>query len=124
MGQFGTVPTTVKRLVERQPMLVLSLPNCPQCDELKELLDRRGVPVGQVFIKLDKAWPQYQSLKAQLVQLTGRSHFTFPQTFVRSKYEGSFDEVSAKIADGRFDDFFADTFGLARTEPESIATAL
>jgi glutaredoxin len=115
--QFGKVPTTVKSWVERQPMVVFSLPNCPQCDELRALLDRRGVSVDEVFIKWDKAWPQYQSLKAQLVQLTGRSQFTFPQTFVRSDYQGSFDEVSVKVLNGSLDDFFADVFGVAREEP-------
>jgi len=121
--QFGKVPTTVKSWVERQPMAVFSLPNCPQCDELRALLDRRGVPVDKVFIKWDKAWPQYQSLKAQLVQLTGRSQFTFPQTFVRSDYQGSFDEVSVKVSSGSLDEFFASVFGVARPEPVAVASS-
>lgn len=115
--QFGTVPSTVKRWVERQPMVVFSLPGCPQCDELYSLLDHRGIPADKVFIKLDKAWPQYQSLKAQLIQLTGRSQFTFPQTFVRSDPQGEFEEVSAKLTAGGFDDFFTDSYGVARPEP-------
>jgi glutaredoxin len=119
--QFAIVPTTVKNWVVRQPMVVFSLPNCPQCDELRALLDHRGVPVDKVFIKWDKAWPQYQSLKAQLIQLTGRSQFTFPQTFVRSDYQGSFDEVSVKVSSGSLDDFFGDVFGVARPEPIAAA---
>merc|ERR1712014_398546 len=42
--EFGLAPTTVQRWVERSPMLVFSLPNCPQCDLLYEHLERRGVP--------------------------------------------------------------------------------
>lgn len=123
---FGTVPSTVKSWVERQPMVIFSLPDCPQCEELKELLHRRGVPVDAVFKKLDKAWPQYQSLKAQLIQLIGRSQFTFPQTFVRSEYQGSFDEVSALVRAGSLDAFFADAFGITtvRPEPEPVAAVV
>lgn len=120
---FGTEPTTVKRWVERQPMVVFSLPNCPQCDELAAVLDRRGVPVSKVYIKWDKAMPQYQSLKAQLIQLSGRSQFTFPQTFVRAEYQGSFGEVIDKIDSGALDEFFADAFGVARPELPAAAPA-
>merc|ERR1711972_568246 len=71
--EFGAEPLTVKRWVEHQRMVVFSLPNCPQCDELRAMLADRGIPVDQVFIKWDKSMAQYQSLKGQLIQLTGRS---------------------------------------------------
>lgn len=117
---FGAEPITVKRWVEQQSMVVLSLPNCPQCDELRSMLVSRGIPVEKVFVKLDKAMAQYQSLKSQVIHLIGRSQFTFPQTFVRSEYQGSFEEVSAKVAAGDLDDFFADAFGIVRPEPVTV----
>lgn len=111
--EFHVTPSTVQRLVERQPMVVFSLPNCPQCDDLRSLLERRGLPVAEIFIKWDKSWPQYQSLKAQLIKLIGQSQFTFPQTFVRAEYQGSFYEVQEKLETGRIDQFFCDAFGIA-----------
>lgn len=109
---FGISPSTVTRQVEGQPMVVLSLPNCPQCDELRGALEQRGLPTADIFLKWDKAWPQYQKLKSQLVEITGRSHFSFPQTFIRGKYEGSFDEVSAQLERGKYDEFFAEAFAV------------
>jgi glutaredoxin len=109
-AEFNVAPSTVQRWVNSQPMVVLSLPQCPQCDDLREQLEERKLPTDDIFIKLDKAWPQYQSLKAQLIQLIGKDQFTFPQTFVRSQYEGSFDEVNHKIVQGHFDGFFSDAF--------------
>merc|ERR1712061_304118 len=109
---MGT-PSTVQRWVDRQPMLVFSLPQCPQCDELRAMLDSRGLPTEKIFMKWDKAKPEYQSLKAQLIGLIGRSQFTFPQTFVQAEYQGGFEEVVDKFAAGKFDDFFSDTFGVS-----------
>eukprot|EP00930_Biecheleria_cincta_P002721 TRINITY_DN103711_c0_g1_i1.p1 TRINITY_DN103711_c0_g1~~TRINITY_DN103711_c0_g1_i1.p1 ORF type:complete len:294 (-),score=67.93 TRINITY_DN103711_c0_g1_i1:99-980(-) len=111
--EFEVSPVSVQRMVSKRPMVVFSLPNCPQCDELRGLLEARGLPVHDVFFKWDKAWPQYQSLKTQLIQLIGVSQFTFPQTFVRSEYQGSFQEVSDKLSVGALDDFFSEAFGIA-----------
>lgn len=111
--EFEVPPSSVQRMVNKRPMIVFSLPSCPQCDELRGLLEARGVPVDDVFFKWDKAWPQYQSLKTQLIQLIGVSQFTFPQTFVRSGYQGSFQEVSDKLSAGALDDFFSEAFGIA-----------
>jgi len=115
--QFAAKPITVQRWVNRQPMIVFSLPNCPQCDELKELLKARRLPVDEIFMKWDKAMPQYQTLKAQLVKLIGLTSFTFPQTFVRSEYQGSFTEMAVKLKEGKFDDFFAEAFGVEAPLP-------
>jgi len=108
--QFDATPATVQRWVDDRPIMIFSLPHCPQCDELRAMLQSRGVPTEKVFMKWDKALPEYQSLKAQLIKMIGRSQFTFPQTFVRSKYQGSFDEVAAKLEAGQFDDIFAEAF--------------
>jgi glutaredoxin len=110
---FEIKPATVQRWINGRPMIVFSLPQCPQCDELKGLLEVRGVPVEKIFMKLDKAWPQYQSLKAQIIQLTGLQSFSFPQTFLHSEHQGSFQEVADKLASGHFDNFFLETFGIA-----------
>merc|ERR1712060_419564 len=112
-------PRTLQRMVEKQPMLVFSLPNCPQCDQLREDLEKRQVPVEQVFVKLDKARPEYPSLKAQLQRLTGRSQFAFPQTFARGVYQGSFDEVIEKAEKG----VFAEEFGITAPEPTPTQSA-
>merc|ERR1711971_850616 len=112
---------TVQRWVDGRSMVIFSLPNCPQCDELRAMLEIRGLPVKEIFMKWNKAMPEYTSLKAQLVKLTGRSQFTFPQTFVRSEYQGSFDEVAAKLAGGQFDGFFSDAFGVAPPAPKASA---
>lgn len=116
---FEVKPVTVQRWINSRPMIVFSLPQCPQCDELKGLLVARGVPVEKIFMKLDKAWPQYQSLKAQIIQLTGLQNFSFPQTFLHSEHQGSFQEVAGKLASGHFDNFFSDTFGIASPVPET-----
>lgn len=118
---FAVEPTTVQRLIRKQPMVVLSLPNCPQCDELRAKLEERGLRAQDIFVKWDKATPQYQSLKAQLIQLTGQSQFTFPQTFVSSVYQGGFHEVTEKLAAGNLDSFFSETFGIEKPKVEEPA---
>jgi len=118
---YDVEPCTLKRQVEKQAMVVYSLPNCPQCDVLYEDLEKRGVPVKDVFVKLDKAKPEYPSFKAQLQTLMGRQQFSFPQTFVRAVHEGNYDEVIAKAEKGEFADFFCEEFGikpLAAQEPQ------
>lgn len=119
--QFGAVPATVQRWVDKRSMVVFSLPNCPQCDVLRSHLEGRGLPVADIFIKLDKADPWYQSLKAQLIKITGRSQFTFPQTFIGSNYEGDFDDVIAKSDAGQYNEFFAEKFGIALPAPRESA---
>mmetsp|Transcript_73905 Transcript_73905/g.142921 ORF Transcript_73905/g.142921 Transcript_73905/m.142921 type:complete len:298 (+) Transcript_73905:70-963(+) len=116
--QFDATPTTVQRWVDDRPIVIFSLPHCPQCDELRVMLDGRGVPTAKIFMKWDKALPEYQSLKAQLIKMIGRSQFTFPQTFVKSEYQGSFDEVAAKLEAGHFDPILADTFGIVSPAPQ------
>merc|ERR1719491_1991661 len=111
--EFDAVPRTLQRMVERRAMVVFSLPNCPQCDVLREDLASRKVPVQDVFLKLDKALPEYASMKAQMQKLIGRDQFAFPQTFVRGVYQGNFDEVIEKANTGKFVDFFAEEFGIA-----------
>jgi len=103
--------------------LFFSLSVCPQCDELRAQLADLGVPVDKVFVKWDKATPQYQSLKSQLIKLTGCSQFTFPQTFVRAEYEGHFHDVKNNIAAGKFDVFFSEVFGIAPPVKEAAETA-
>jgi len=117
--EFDAAPTTVQRWVDERPIMIFSLPHCPQCDELRCMLERRGVPVERIFMKWDKALPEYQSLKAQLIKMIGRSQFTFPQTFVKSEYQGSFDEVAAKLEAGQFDPIFADAFGVVPLAAEN-----
>jgi glutaredoxin len=117
--QFDATPTTVQRWVDDRPVVIFSLPHCPQCDELRAMLQSRGVPTEKIFMKWDKALPEYQSLKAQLIKMIGRSQFTFPQTFVNSEYQGSFDEVSAKLEAGQFDAIFADAFGVLPLAPQA-----
>lgn len=119
--EFKATPVTVERWISAQDMVVFSLPNCPQCDELREMLQARGLPVEKIFMKWDKAMPQYQSLKAQLIQLIGKTSFTFPQTFVHSEYQGSFAEVSEKLEQGHLDSFFQEAFGLMRAPIEQQA---
>jgi len=116
--QFDATPATVQRWVEDRPIMIFSLPHCPQCDELRAMLQSRGVPTEKIFMKWDKALPEYQSLKAQLIKMIGHSQFTFPQTFVKSKYQGSFDEVAAKLTAGQYDDIFADAFGALPLAPQ------
>jgi len=111
--EFGVEPSTVRRQVEGRPMVVLSLPSCPQCDELRAALEKLGLPTGDIFLKWDKAWPQYQSLKSQLIDMTGRSQFSFPQTFIRGQYEGGFDEVMAQLEKGSYSQFFEEAFGVS-----------
>merc|ERR1712051_1075001 len=97
-------------------LVVFSLPNCPNCDVLRDDLSSRKVPVQDVFVKLDKALPEYPAMKAQLQKLIGREKFQFPQTFVRGTYQGDFDEVIAKANKGAFAQIFAEEFGIA--EPQ------
>lgn len=122
--EFEAEPRTLQRIVERQSMVVLSLPNCPQCDELRDDLEKRGLPVKDIFIKLEKAKPEYPSLKAQLSKMIQRDQFAFPQTFVRGAYEGSFGEVIAKVSQGEFAQFFADEFGIPMPEVQPSTSAL
>eukprot|EP00429_Kryptoperidinium_foliaceum_P070310 CAMPEP_0176054914 /NCGR_PEP_ID=MMETSP0120_2-20121206/27329_1 /TAXON_ID=160619 /ORGANISM="Kryptoperidinium foliaceum, Strain CCMP 1326" /LENGTH=271 /DNA_ID=CAMNT_0017388391 /DNA_START=68 /DNA_END=883 /DNA_ORIENTATION=- len=110
--EFGVEPTTLLRWVERRPMVIFSLPNCPQCDVLYNDMKKRGVPVQDVFEKLDKASPEYATLKAQMQKLIGKQQFAFPQTFVRGVYQGDYDQVIAKADGGDFEDFFSEQFGI------------
>eukprot|EP00932_Pfiesteria_piscicida_P020834 SRR837773.7635.p2 GENE.SRR837773.7635~~SRR837773.7635.p2 ORF type:complete len:267 (-),score=112.63 SRR837773.7635:142-912(-) len=110
--EFAAEPATLRRRVEGQPMVVFSLPNCPQCDVLYADLQRRGLPVQDIFVKLDKVKPEYASLKAQLQKLTGKEKFTFPQTFVQGDYAGDYDEVIAKADEDAFADTFERCFGI------------
>lgn len=119
--EFDAQPKTLQRMVDKRALLVLSLPNCPQCDQLREDLERRHVPVDQVFVKLDKALPEYPSMKTQLQRLIGRDQFAFPQTFARGVYQGSFDEVLAKAEKGEFAELFAEAFGIASPEVKQPA---
>jgi len=119
--EFDVEPCTLQRQVEKQAMVIYSLPNCPQCDVLYEDLGKRGVPVKDVFIKLDKDEPEYPSFKAQLQKLMGRQQFSFPQTFIRGVHQGNYDEVIVKADKGEFADFFSEEFGivpLAAQEPQ------
>merc|ERR1712113_420797 len=120
-GEFGATPATLQRMVERRAMVVFSLPNCPQCDVLREDLSARKVPVQEIFVKLDKAQPEYPSLKAQLQRLIGRDNFAFPQTFIRGVYQGNFDEVIAKANKNEYVDVFSKEFGIAAPEPVPVA---
>jgi len=81
------------------------------------------VPVDTVFVKLDKAKPEYQSLKAQMQTMIGRDQFSFPQTFVRGVHQGSFDEVIKKADQGEFAAFFAEVFNIAMPEPKLAQAA-
>jgi len=119
--EFGVAPATVRRWAEQRPMAVFSLQQCPQCDVLRSRLEERGLPVGEIFVKLDKAAPEYQSLKAQLVEMTGVSQFAFPQTFVHAEHQGGFEEVAAKLDAGHLDCFFAAAFGVAPPAPSAPA---
>jgi len=110
---FDLEPCTLRRQIEKQAMIVYSLPSCPQCDVLYEDLRARGVPAQSLFVKLDRAQPEYASFKAQLQKLIGRDQFSFPQTFVRGVYQGNYDEVIAKADRGDFVDLFAEQFGIA-----------
>jgi len=114
--EFDAEPKTMQKWIQKQPMVVFSLPNCPQCDELYGELERCGLPAKDLFIKLDKAWPQYQCLKRQLIKLIKKEQFTFPQTFVRGEYQGSFDEVVAKVRQGEFASFFSEAYGVKMIE--------
>merc|ERR1711920_1210248 len=121
--EFDVQSRTLQKMIEKQAMIVFSLPNCPQCDQLREDLERRQVPVERVFKKLDKALPEYQSLKAQMQRLIGREQFAFPQTFVRGEYQGNFDEVMAKADKGDYVELFAKEFGIAAPEPKITQNA-
>merc|ERR1712039_1130884 len=115
--EFSIEPSTVRRCVQAGPMVVFSLPTCPQCDVLRKALEERGLPVGDIFVKWDKAEPQYTSLRAQLVKITGRSQFFYPQTFVRGEDQGRFDDVMAKLEAGALDDFFSEAFSAVKRTP-------
>jgi glutaredoxin len=117
---YGGNPLTVQRCIQGRPMVVFSLTTCPQCDVLREQLAERGLPVAELFVKWDKNAPEYQSLKAQLMKITGLSQFTFPQTFVSGKFHGSFQEVTQDLQNGGLDEFFQKTFGIqpvAKSQP-------
>jgi len=124
--EFDVVPTTVSRCVERRPMLVISLPNCPQCDVLRDHLAQRGLPVGEIFTKWDKSKREYPVLKAQLIRLIGQSSFTFPQTFIDGEYQGNYDEVIAKADAKQYDDAFERHFGIKPIAPvvQDISSAI
>merc|ERR1712084_150208 len=115
--EFGAMPATLQRMVEKRAMVVFSLPNCPNCDVLREDLSARKVPVQEIFVKLDKARPEYPALKAQMQRLIGRDNFAFPQTFIRGVYQGNFDEVIAKANKDEYADVFLEEFGIAAPEP-------
>jgi len=114
---FGIVATTVSSIVEQHPMVVFSLPNCPQCDELCSYLVQKGLPVEKIFMKWDKGKREYPALKAQLIRLMGKDRFTFPQTFINSEYQGDFDEVIAKADARQYDDIFVEHFGITPSAP-------
>jgi glutaredoxin len=118
--EFSVEPSTLRRWIERKPMVSFSLPDCPQCDTLYEDLLSRGVPAQDVFIKLDKAQPEYANFKAQLQRLTGKDSFTFPLTFVEGVYQGNFDEVIAKADQGEYADAFAKHFGVQPPAPKEM----
>merc|ERR1719336_2065913 len=122
--EFDATPVTLQRMVDRRAMVVFSLPNCPNCDVLREDLSARKVPVQDIFVKLDKAQPEYPSLKAQLQRLIGRDNFAFPQTFIRGVYQGNFDEVIAKANKNEYADVFSDEFGIAAPEPACVAAPI
>jgi len=111
--EFNAEPQTVQRWIQKQPMVVFSLPNCPQCDELYGILEERKVPAKDIYIKLDKAWPQYQCLKRQIIKLIQQESFTFPQAFVRGEYQGGFHTMAAKVKDGELANVFAEEYGVA-----------
>mmetsp|Transcript_60804 Transcript_60804/g.144885 ORF Transcript_60804/g.144885 Transcript_60804/m.144885 type:complete len:282 (-) Transcript_60804:141-986(-) len=113
LKSYGATPTTVQTWVQERGMLVFSLPNCPQCEELKEALAHRGLPVDSIFMKWNKQEARYASLKAQLQSLAQLEGFTFPQTFLKQKYEGSFEEVMEKLTSGAYDADFQELFGIA-----------
>jgi len=115
--EFDVQPRTLQKMIEKRSMIVFSLPNCPQCDQLREDLERRQVPAERVFVKLDKALPEYQSLKAQMQKLIGRDQFVFPQTFVHGEYQGNFDEVMARADKGEYVELFEKEFGIAAPAP-------
>jgi len=115
--EFDVQPRTLRKMIDKQAMISFSLPNCPQCDQLREDLERRQVPTERVFVKLDKALPEYQSLKAQMQRLIGRDQFVFPQTFVHGEYQGNFDEVMARAEKGEYADLFEKEFGISASAP-------
>merc|ERR1712125_243209 len=82
-------------LVKSQRFLVLSLPNCTQCEELAAALTVRGVPSSSVTVKWDKSSPEYPAQKAALAAYAGAS-FSFPQVFVDGLHQGGFSDVAAK----------------------------
>jgi glutaredoxin len=110
---YGGNPLTVQRYIQERAMVVFSVTPCPQCDVLRERLAGRGLPVEELFVKWDKGAPAYQSLKAQLMKITGLSQFSFPQTFVSGKFCGSFPEVTQELQTGGLDEFFQKTFGVS-----------
>jgi len=103
---YNAEPSTLQCWVEQQAIVVFSLPNCPQCDVLHGELEQLQLPVKDIFLKLDKAAPEYPALKAQLAKLIGREHFSFPQVFIHAIPQGTFDEVMQKIQNGAFSGFF------------------
>merc|ERR1711879_664938 len=69
---------SLESLVSSKRFVAISLPNCPQCDELAAALASRGVPVSSVFVKWEKSSTEYPALKAALAVHAG-DQFTFPQ---------------------------------------------
>jgi len=121
--EFDVQPRTLQKMIKKRAMIVFSLPNCPQCDQLREDLERRQVPAERVFVKLDKALPEYQSLKAQMQKLIGRDQFAFPQTFVHGEYQGSFDEVMSRADKGEYVELFEKEFGIAAPAPTTTPSS-
>jgi glutaredoxin len=102
---------SVRSAIDSQELIVFSLSNCPQCDELALALEARGISARDVLIKWDKGHQHYADLKRELGERLGRSEFTFPQTFAFGRHQGCFSEAKARIEAGAFDVFrCADNF--------------
>jgi len=119
--RYDVEPSTVKGWIDSRPMVVFSGTNCPQCEVLHSLLEQRGLPVGDLTIKWDKATPQYLSLKVQMIEILNRVQFSFPQVFIRGEHQGHFEEVLEKLEAGHLDRHFEDLFGV---RPPAAAAAI
>lgn len=113
-GQGRSAPA-LKELCAAHRFLVISVPSCPQCDELAAFLGRRGVP-SSVFVKLDKGGPDYADQKAELQAHAGEK-FSFPQVFANGAYQGGFHEVMEKAKVGAFDRLWEEHYDV---EPSTV----
>jgi glutaredoxin len=85
--------------------VVIGLPTCPGCDQLKAFLEEQKLAYR--YVKWDKADPLYPELRAQLVEVMKTQTFQFPQIFEHGHHvdrQEFYEREKQKAALGAVDD--------------------